>query len=104
MPSFVLAEVAAESGEDAEVLAAVRRYQALWSPGAPGLRNAWAAPRAMVLLARSQARLGQRGEARRSLDRFFAQWSAADPGHPLLREARAVEAQLAESRGRGSAH
>ena len=103
MPSFLLAEIASESGDDAEVASAVRRYRSLWAPGAPGLRNAWAAPRAMVLLARSQARLGQRDDARSALARFFAQWSSADPGHPLLREARALEVALARSPGHGPA-
>jgi hypothetical protein len=47
-----------------------------------------------VLLARAQLRLGQREEARQTLDRFFDQWQAADPEHPLLAQARAVEAEL----------
>jgi tetratricopeptide (TPR) repeat protein len=102
-PSFLLAEMAAESGDDGEVVAAVRRFQGLWAPGAPGLRNAWAAPRAMVLLARSQLRLGQADDARRALDRFLAQWASADPEHPLLREAREVEAKLLQLPGHGSA-
>ncbi len=95
MPSFVLAEVAADSGDHAEAVAAVLRYQRLWAPGAPGLRSAWTSPRAMVILARSQLRLGRVAEARRTLDRFLEQWSSADPDQPLLREARAIGVQLA---------
>jgi len=48
----------------------------------------------MVILARSQLRLGRVAEARRTLDRFLEQWSSADPDQPLLREARAIGAQL----------
>ncbi len=99
MPSFLLAEIAAGSGEDAEVVSAVRRYRGFC---AQGLRDAWTSPRATLRLARSQLRLGQTGEARDTLDRLLAQWSSADRDHPLLQEARALDAELARLGVRGS--
>ncbi len=92
VPSFLLAEVAADSGDDATVIAAVRRYQGLWPWG---VWSGWAYPRSLYLLARSQERIGRVEEARDSVERLLALWSRADRDAPLLREAKALRDRLA---------
>ncbi|HEX9288065.1 MAG TPA: protein kinase [Anaeromyxobacteraceae bacterium] len=91
-PSFVLAELAGSTGHDAQVVEAVRRYQTLW---AMGPRNASASPRALLLLARAEERLGQVERARELADRLLEQLGRADASHPLAREAAAFRARLA---------
>ena len=90
-PSYVLAEIAAASGHDAEVIAAVDRLRTLWSHLAS---HAWILPRASFLRARAQARLGRGEDARRGLDQLLAQLQRADPDVPLVAEARALRATL----------
>jgi eukaryotic-like serine/threonine-protein kinase len=91
-PSFVLAEIAAASGRDAEVVDAVQNLRPVWSQ--MGSHGGWMMPRAYFLLARSQARLGRIDDARRGLDALLAQWQHADPDLPLAAEARALRATL----------
>jgi tetratricopeptide (TPR) repeat protein len=91
-PVYLLAEVAAASGRDREAIDAIRRFHAMYVPLT--MWRSWAYPRSLVLLARSQGRIGEAGSARETLDRFFGLWAAADPGEPLLAEARAVRAAL----------
>jgi hypothetical protein len=52
----------------------------------PGLGSSKAY--SLVMLARSQAELGQTAEARQSYQRFFDLWADADPDVPLLIQAR----------------
>ncbi len=98
MPSYLLAEIAAASGDDAEAVSAVRRCRSFWSAG---LRASWTAPRATYLLALATHRMGRTEEARTSLRRLFEQWSAADRDQPLLAEAKALGARLGEYPVRG---
>ncbi len=90
-PSFLLAQVALDSGDEAEAVEAARKYQGLWPWG---VWSGWAYPRSLYLLARSQERLGQTAEARAAVERLLALWSKADRDAPLLGEARALRARL----------
>ncbi len=90
-PAFLRAEVAAEEGLDTEVVEALRRLERI--PFQPYWRS-WTYPRSLFLLARSLARLGRRDEARAEIERLLQLWRHADPGLPLLREARALRARL----------
>jgi LmbE family N-acetylglucosaminyl deacetylase len=49
---------------------------------------------ASATLARVQAQMGQKDEARRSYEKFFEMWKDADPDLPLLVQARAEFAKL----------
>jgi tetratricopeptide (TPR) repeat protein len=51
-------------------------------------------PRSMYLEAVSLARLGERDEARRLVERLLRLWKRADPDGPFVREARAFHAAL----------
>jgi tetratricopeptide (TPR) repeat protein len=90
-PAFVRAEVAAAEGLDAEVVEALQRYQRL---PFQGFWRSWARPRSIYLLARSYERLGDRDRARVEVDRLLRLWSRADPGLPLLEEARTLRRRL----------
>ena len=59
-------------------------------------RNALSAttPFAYAMLARVQAQLGQKDEARKSYEKFFELWKDADPDVPLLAQAREGYAKL----------
>jgi tetratricopeptide (TPR) repeat protein len=94
-PAFLRAEVAADDGLDAEVVEALRRFQRL--PFQTYWRS-WAYPRSLFLLARSLDRLGKRDEARAELDRLLRLWAHADQDLPLLKDARALKAQLDAAR------
>jgi predicted Zn-dependent protease len=96
-PSFVLAEIASATGNDVEVLESVTRFRTLWNH--LGSRGGWIVPRALLLEARAQARLGRAEAARASLDRFLAQRAHADPGDSIAAEARAMRAALERASG-----
>ena len=91
-PTFVLAEIASATGNDIEVLEAVARFRKLWNH--MGSRGGWIVPRALLLEARAQARLGRVEAARASLDHLLAERSHADRGDALVAEARTVRATL----------
>jgi serine/threonine protein kinase/tetratricopeptide (TPR) repeat protein len=55
------------------------------------------APFAYATLARVQMQLGQKDEARKNYERFFAIWKDADPEIPLLKQAREEFAKLTGS-------
>jgi tetratricopeptide (TPR) repeat protein len=97
-PSFLLAEVAASSGADAETIEAAREYQGLWPQG---IWSGWAYPRSLYLLARAHERLGQTEEARTAVERLLALWSHADRDLPLLAQARELLVRL-EAHGHDS--
>ncbi|HET9599338.1 MAG TPA: tetratricopeptide repeat protein, partial [Anaeromyxobacteraceae bacterium] len=97
--SYLLAEVASDAGDDAAALEALRRYGSILKLS---VRASWTSPRALLLEARSEARLGRRERARAALERFFDQWRGADESHPLLARARALRAELDGSPKRGS--
>jgi tetratricopeptide (TPR) repeat protein len=87
-PSWALARVAAALGDDAAVVAAVDRLLSTWHPMSS--RGGGMVPSALLLRARSEARLGHRERARAALEHLLAQRAGADPGDPLLAEARAL--------------
>ena len=90
-PAFLLGELAAAEGLDAEAVEALRRYQRLYPLG---YWQSWAYPRSLFLMARSLERLGKRDEARAEVDRLLRLWTRAEPGLPGLAEARALQAEL----------
>ena len=55
-------------------------------------------PRVLIHLAKCQDRLGRRPEARATVQRFLSEWNRADSGLPLLAEAKAMQARLADAR------
>jgi tetratricopeptide (TPR) repeat protein len=95
-PSYVIAEVASTAGEDTAVLEAARRFRTIWSH--LGSRGGWTVPRMVFLEARSLARLGRTGEARRALDRLLVETTNADSDAPLTREARILSATIDKMR------
>jgi tetratricopeptide (TPR) repeat protein len=90
-PSFLLTEVAASAGSDAETVAAAREYLGLWPRG---IWSGWAYPRSLYLLARAHERLGQPEKARAAVERLLALWSRADNGLPILAQAKELRARL----------
>jgi len=86
-PSYLLAELCADEGDDACTVDAVRRFRALWPNG---LWRSWALPRSMFLAAAAHARLGDARQAREELERLLALSGRADRDLPLLRDARAL--------------
>jgi tetratricopeptide (TPR) repeat protein len=91
LPSYLLAEVAAASGDAAGTAAMVRRFHSFWPRGT---WRSWAYPRSLYLLAAACERLGRRDEARRAIDRLLRLWRQADEGIPLLDESRRLAARL----------
>ncbi len=91
-PLFLLADLCARAGRDDEAAAALVRTDRLYVPRM--MWRSWARPRGLVLLARVRARAGDPAGARAALEPFFGEWAGADPGEPLLAEARALAAQL----------
>jgi tetratricopeptide (TPR) repeat protein len=90
-PLYLLGELLVRDGRDAEGVEALRRFEGLyvWRQ----MWRSWAWPRAQVLTGEALLRLGDREGAARALDRILAAWSAAEPGAPLLAEARALRAR-----------
>jgi tetratricopeptide (TPR) repeat protein len=91
IPAYLLAALQADGGEPAEVIAAVERFQRVW-PG--DIWRGWAWTRALLLSARASERLGRLDEARVGVERALAVLRRADPGLPLLAEARALRDRL----------
>jgi tetratricopeptide (TPR) repeat protein len=91
-PAFIVADLAARSGADAEAVDGFRRFRALFIPTA--MWRSWAHPRSLVLEAEALTRLGRVAEAQEILGRFDAEWSMADDGLPLLARADEVAGQL----------
>jgi tetratricopeptide (TPR) repeat protein len=91
-PSFALAQVAAATGDDATVVTAVDRLLSTWHPMSS--RGGGMVPRALLLRARAEARLGRGDRARVALEKLLAQRASGDPGDPLAAEARELLARL----------
>ena len=91
-PLFLYGDALAAAGRDAEAVQALQKAQALYLPLA--IWRSWAYPRSLLILARSQERLGQTTAARATVDRLLEIWSHAEPGTAALIEARAVRARL----------
>jgi tetratricopeptide (TPR) repeat protein len=86
-PSWLAAELAARTGNSEESLAAVERFRRL-PPRGPAWAHAYV--RTLYLEALAHHRLGQPEKARERLERLLSIWRRADPGLPLLGEARAL--------------
>jgi serine/threonine protein kinase len=91
-PLYLFGELAAAEGRDAEAIAALERFQAMYLPRL--MWRSWALPRSQVLAARAHLRRGDPERARAHLDRFFAARPDPEPGDPLDAEARALRATL----------
>ena len=91
-PAFIVADLAARSGADAEAVDGFRRFRTLFIPTA--MWRSWAHPRSLVMEAEALLRLGRVAEAQQAIGRFDAEWSEADDGQPLLARADEVAAGL----------
>jgi hypothetical protein len=83
----------AAAGRHAEALQAfevVRSLHPIYAPVSVYVLRPWAD----VLAAESLVHLGRRDEARARVKEWLAAWSEADPGLPLLAQARALERGL----------
>lgn len=97
-PAYLYGDLAARSGADEDAVEALRDFRSLFLPIM--MWRSWAYPRSLVLSAASLERLGRRAEALEQVDRLLADWRDADPGLPLLEEARALRARLAPAQPR----
>jgi tetratricopeptide (TPR) repeat protein len=86
------AALAAEASRPAEAVRAAERLERLYLPRV--LWRTWTHPRALLLLARGRAALGDGDGARAALGRLLGEWREADPAAPLLAEARALSARV----------
>ncbi len=91
-PLWLYADLCARAGRDDEAARALVRADRLYEPRM--MWRSWARPRGLVTLARVRVRLGDVGGARAALGAFFAEWADADPGEPLLAEARAIAGEI----------
>jgi tetratricopeptide (TPR) repeat protein len=91
-PLYVLGELAHRAGRFEEATDALTRFERLYAWRQ--MWRSWAWPRSQLLLADAHARLGDPAAARARLRRLLAAWSGAEPGSPLLEEARALAARL----------
>ncbi len=96
-PAFIVADLAARSGADAEAVDGFRRFRALVIP--TSMWRSWALPRSLVLEAEALMRLGRVAEAQETLGRFDAEWSMADDGLPLLARADEVAGRIPAAGG-----
>ncbi len=90
-PAYLMAEIAAASGDDVGTLAAVARFQRLPSDR---IWRAWAYPRSLYLSAVAHAHLGDRQVASDELDRLLGLLAHADPTISLLKQARSLRSEL----------
>ena len=95
-PAFLLAEVAAGSGDDVGTLAATDRFFRL--PADRSFRL-WAYPRALYLSALAHHRLGEDEAARGEVARLLALLTRADRSVRLVGQVRALEAALGRPGG-----
>jgi hypothetical protein len=93
------AYVAFDARLDAEAIAAAERFEASATFALAPWRG-WGLARLQVRQAEAHVRLGDRAAALATLDRLLARWKRADPGLPLLAEARALRERLAPAPGR----
>jgi eukaryotic-like serine/threonine-protein kinase len=86
-PAYLVAEVAASTGDQVQTLAAIARFRRL---PPRGLVHFWAYPRSLLLSARAHLAVGQAAAARSDRDLLLALLRRGDRDLPLLREARAL--------------
>jgi hypothetical protein len=98
-PPGLRGELEAGRGRDGAAIAPLERALAVIRNPVGGPTLLLARPRALLLLARSYQRTGDRRRARERLDELLA-WKGADPDLPVLREALALRAELGATPGR----
>ena len=99
-PAWLVADLSARSGEDAEAVEAFRRFRGLYIPTT--MWRSWAHPASLATEAEALARLGRHGEARVVADRLLEEWKDAAPEEPLLARALAISGRaVAPSLPRG---
>jgi len=84
-PAWLVADLSARAGADAEAVEAFRRFRELYIPTT--MWRSWAHPRGLAMEAESLVRLGRHGEARAAADQLLAEWSEAEVDEPLLAQA-----------------
>jgi hypothetical protein len=89
-----LGEILCERGDRAEGAALLQQWLGRF-PSAVSLGLFTFRPGTTLLLARCQEALGRDGDASATVERFLSDWSGADPGLPLLAEAKAMRTRLA---------
>jgi hypothetical protein len=89
-----LGEILCEGEQPAQGAALLEKWLGRY-PSAVNLGMFVFRPRVLIHLAKCQDRLGRRPEARATVQRFLSEWNRADPGLPLLAEAKAMQARLA---------
>jgi tetratricopeptide (TPR) repeat protein len=89
---LLLAEALLETGRAADALEVLRPAEGF---GLCGVQQAAHVPNMIVARALAYERLGRPADALKELDRLITLWKDAEPGLPLLTEARATRARLA---------
>jgi tetratricopeptide (TPR) repeat protein len=89
-PAYVRGDAYLKLGQSQQ--AATEFQKMLDHPGI--MENSVLGPLARLQLGRAQAMMGDKEAARKSYDDFFASWKDADPGVPVLQQARAEYAAL----------
>jgi hypothetical protein len=87
-PAWLLADLSARSGADAEAVEAFRRFRGMYIPTT--MWRSWAHPASLATEAEALARLGRHGEARAVADRLLEEWKDAAPEEPLLARALGI--------------
>jgi tetratricopeptide (TPR) repeat protein len=100
-PAYLLAELNDAAGRPDEVTAAVERFHRMWPRT---IWRGWAWSRSLLLAARAEERLGRREEALATVERLLAVLRRADPGLPLLADARALRERLVAGRRSTPSH
>jgi len=90
-PAYLIAEIAADSGDPREAVRATARYHQLWPRG---IWRGWAYPRSLYLSARAHAEIGDVAAAREETERLVALLGRADRSDRLLPAVRALAATL----------
>jgi hypothetical protein len=93
--AFALGEICQVMGDDRCAVEALGELRWMNDHGWGWYARAWAYPRSLLLIARSQERLGERARAQVTLDRLLALWNDAEPDFAPAVEARRLRARLA---------
>jgi len=92
--TFALGEACHAAGDDPCAVEALRAYRLLYRPTWPLAARAWMYPRSLLLMARSQERLGDLPAALATVDHLLAMWKQAEPDFAPLAEAKALRKRL----------
>jgi hypothetical protein len=91
---YIAGETALEAGNPALAVKWLERLRVMTMGDGGGLWRAWAYPRSLYLSAVAHEQLGQPERALTRVDELLRTWRHADPGTPLLADARALRARL----------